>query len=173
VWVVPDKLRKTLSQPLGKVYPDKQYLRLLSSKNMSKVITVGDVVGSRALAIGYKPKIMVVDGKNQRKEFSYDWDIFSPKVVWNPAGTISLSALASIVDALSMDESTVLLVDGEEDMLSLAVIILAPIGYSVFYGQPGEGVVHVKVNHAKKVEALNIFNEMTIKIYGGFKHRSV
>jgi uncharacterized protein (UPF0218 family) len=47
--------------------------------------------------------------------------------------------------ALSTDNPTTILVDGEEDLVALPAIVAAPEGASVVYGQPDEGMVHVQV----------------------------
>lgn len=165
-WVIPSRLRTLLSKPMGRVYNDKEYLFLLSKRDLSKVITVGDVVSSTAFSSGYRPRIMIVDQKTKRKEFAYDWKSLNPINVWNPAGMISLDSFIVFSTALDKKDYSLILVDGEEDLLTLVAIILSPSGYSVFYGQPERGVVCVNVNKAKRLEALNIFNEMVVKSYG-------
>ncbi len=165
-WVISSRLRTLLSKPMGRVYSDKEYLSLLSKRDLSKVITVGDVVSSTAFSSGYRPRIMIVDQKTKRKEFAYDWKSLNPINVWNPAGMISLDSFIVFSTALDKKDYSLILVDGEEDLLTLVAIILSPSGYSVFYGQPERGVVCVNVNKAKRLEALNIFNEMVVKSYG-------
>ncbi|HLH45339.1 MAG TPA: GTP-dependent dephospho-CoA kinase family protein [bacterium] len=165
VWVISSRLRALLSKPMGRVYNDKEYLSLLSKRDLSKVITVGDVVSSTAFSRGYRPRIMVVDQKTKRNEFAYDWKSLNPIKVWNPAGMISLDSLIVFSTALNKKDCSLILVDGEEDLLTLVAIILSPTGYSVFYGQPERGVVCVNVNKTKRLEALNIFNEMVVKSY--------
>ncbi|MEM0271742.1 MAG: GTP-dependent dephospho-CoA kinase family protein [Thermoprotei archaeon] len=165
-WVVSPKLRTLLSKPLGKIYNNEEYLSQLAKRNMFKVITVGDVVSSVALSGGYRPRIMAVDQKTKRKEFTYNWKVLNPISVWNPAGMITLDAFVVFVSALSKKKRSVILVNGEEDLLTLVAVMLSPNGYSVFYGQPDRGVVCVNVNKAKRLEALNIFNKMEVKNYG-------
>jgi uncharacterized protein (UPF0218 family) len=53
-------------------------------------------------------------------------------------------------------------VDGEEDLLVLVAVLYAPVGGLVVYGQPGEGVVVVRVTDAKRAEALGILKGMEI-----------
>ncbi|MFC6769315.1 DUF359 domain-containing protein, partial [Natrinema soli] len=54
--------------------------------------------------------------------------------------------------ALSTDEPTTILVDGEEDLVALPAIVAAPEGASVVYGQPDEGMVHVNVTDDHRTE---------------------
>ncbi len=53
-----------------------------------------------------------------------------------------------------------ILVAGEEDLLTLAAVWLAPLGSLVVYGQPHQGVVTVEVTAQKKREAEKIFGLM-------------
>jgi len=165
VWTITDDLKELLSKPFGKVCSTEEYARLLSEKNMLNVITVGDVVSSTALSYGYTPKIMVVDQKTKREGFNYDWAQFNPTTVWNPPGTISLNTFIVLTMLLQKPERSVLLVDGEEDLLALAALIICPIGYTIFYGQPNEGVVCVEIDKAKRLVALDIFSKMVVKEY--------
>jgi len=42
------------------------------------------------------------------------------------------------------------LVEGEEDLLTIVAVLCAPEGSVVLYGQPGEGAVLIEVNRAAK-----------------------
>jgi uncharacterized protein (UPF0218 family) len=44
-------------------------------------------------------------------------------------------------------------VEGEEDLLTLVAMAVAPLGSFVIYGQPGEGLVVVEVDDAAKNRA--------------------
>ncbi|HMK82220.1 MAG TPA: DUF359 domain-containing protein, partial [Candidatus Bathyarchaeia archaeon] len=52
------------------------------------------------------------------------------------------------------------IVDGEEDLLVLVVIAVAPVGSLVVYGQPNEGIVLVNVTLAKKKEVVDLLGRM-------------
>jgi len=45
---------------------------------------------------------------------------------------------------------TVLIVNGEEDLLVLPVLVEALLGSVLYYGQPNDGVVRVKISQKKK-----------------------
>jgi len=51
-------------------------------------------------------------------------------------------------------------VEGEEDLLTLPVIVLAPESTAVIYGQPMEGLVIVEVTSHKKDWALAVLRQM-------------
>ena len=59
----------------------------------------------------------------------------------NPPGHLTPSLIDAIEQALSNEESTVINVDGEEDLAPILIHCLAPIGSVVIYGQPKVGVV--------------------------------
>lgn len=165
VWTINEELRGLLSRPFGPIFSSEEYLGLLRQKSMSRVITVGDVVSSFAVSKGYRPHIAVVDQKTKREGFGFNWRRFRPTKAWNPPGTISLESLVRFVELLNKKKRSVLLVEGEEDMLTLLAILVSPPGYTVFYGQPNQGVVCVEIDKTKRLEAINIFKQMVLEVY--------
>ena len=63
----------------------------------------------------------------------------------NPAGAITDEAWDAIRAAVSSEGRTKVLIDGEEDLLTVVTVLSAPLGSLVVYGQPNVGVVVVKV----------------------------
>ena len=63
--------------------------------------------------------------------------------------------------AIKMGRSAVI-VDGEEDLLALVAISVAPDGSLVVYGQPNEGLVLVPVTSQKKKEIADILALMAV-----------
>jgi len=51
-------------------------------------------------------------------------------------------------------------IKGEEDLLTLPAVLFAPLDSVVCYGQPGKGMVLVKVTEEKKRGALKIAEKM-------------
>ena len=51
---------------------------------------------------------------------------------------------------LTTSLKALIVVDGEEDLLALPVIVEAPEGSLVFYGQPSTGVVSITVSNSIK-----------------------
>ena len=68
----------------------------------------------------------------------------------NPAGTITLEAIAAVTGAVKGEKPARVLIEGEEDLLAITAIETAPIGASIYYGQPGVGVVVVGVDERSK-----------------------
>jgi uncharacterized protein (UPF0218 family) len=68
----------------------------------------------------------------------------------NPPGTISEEAFSELKRLISISGQFALKISGEEDLLGLPAIEVAPVGSLVFYGQPDSGIVAVRVNREAK-----------------------
>ncbi|RLI25998.1 MAG: hypothetical protein DRO52_03185, partial [Candidatus Hecatellales archaeon] len=166
VRVLPERLRAELKKPLGILFPSlTEALRFLVEVKPPRVVAVGDRVSQDLSRAGVKVNLYLVDGKIERKALQPP-SLPAQKTlkVRNPAGTISFEALEAIKEVLESEAggSIVLLVEGEEDLLALPAIAYAPEGSLVFYGQPGEGVVAVKVNGEKREKALTFMEAMPV-----------
>ncbi len=151
---LPEDLRPKLSKPLGRFFTGEEvkgssFGKVVSDSPM--VITVGDRVTETLGRLGRVPDVQVVDGRENRKE-RYPPDVtYARKIdVHNPAGTITEEAIAGIREALGGKKPVRVMVDGEEDLLAIPVIALAPVYAVVFYGQPGEGIVVVRADAESK-----------------------
>jgi len=63
----------------------------------------------------------------------------------NPPGTISDELVLAIRDAVA-DPPAMIVVEGEEDLAVIPLVLAAPTGVMILYGQPGEGVVLRRVD---------------------------
>ncbi|MCI4322931.1 MAG: DUF359 domain-containing protein [Thermoplasmata archaeon] len=151
-WVVPPALRPTLQARYGPVFSGpaaENRLRMLRV-----FATCGDRVTTDAIRVGNLPLIGIVDGKTQRKE-PVDRSAFAPlaarhhRHVRNPAGMLTY-ALRRAVREMVAGGGGLLDVDGEEDLASLALVESMPLGSTVAYGVPGEGVMLVTVDEPAK-----------------------
>ncbi|MDE1857820.1 MAG: DUF359 domain-containing protein [Thaumarchaeota archaeon] len=164
---LPEKLRPKLAKPLGHVFTGQEtggseFRDLAGLAPM--VITVGDRVTETLGEAGRTPEVQVVDGVERRTrreppELPYRRQIR----VKNPAGTITSEAIAGMRKAFSGTKPARVLVDGEEDLMTMLAVAMAPISSVVFYGQPGVGVVAVRVSAASKSRNRAILAEMGIK----------
>jgi len=125
------------------------------------VISVGDRVTETLQALGRTPDVQVVDGVERRVRRP------APEVPFvrlvrasNPAGTVTSEAIGALRKALDGEKPARVLIDGEEDLLAIPAIVEAPLGTSLYYGQPGEGVVMVAVDERAKLSANAIFARM-------------
>jgi uncharacterized protein (UPF0218 family) len=131
---------------------------LVKKENPPIIISVGDTVSRNLHNYKIIPKISITDNKSMRQKL--ESQTFPNKTVFktkNPQGTITQEAISAIKTAFKSEKQTEILVDGEEDLLTLIVVLYAPENALVVYGQPNEGVVVVKVTPNKKDEAKKIW----------------
>jgi len=163
--VLTPELRVRLKRPLGELLkgePDEVFAVLSERLRGRLVITVGDVVTSNALKHGLRPWAAIVDGKAMRRPVAEELPLasWSKRLrVMNPPSTISEDAWSAVGMAVR-EGDTLVLVEGEEDLLALVAILCAPEGAVVLYGQPGEGVVLVEVNAAAKALCRELITSM-------------
>ena len=141
-----------------------------SLNNEKIIVTIGDICTLKILQQVRIPTLCIVDYKTKRDtKLSIDQkkkidDIDSKSVtVQNPAGTITDELWNAIKDALGNENNTKIIVDGEEDLATLAVISLSKIGAKVIYGMPDRGMVVVDVNQQAKKRANDFLNRMLVK----------
>ncbi|MEM4394606.1 MAG: DUF359 domain-containing protein, partial [Candidatus Nitrosocaldaceae archaeon] len=68
----------------------------------------------------------------------------------NPAGSITYDAIQAFNSALILNKPVRVLVNGEEDLFGLIALAFAPINSMIFYGQPFEGIVALRVNEENR-----------------------
>ncbi|OIO26946.1 hypothetical protein AUJ14_00570 [Candidatus Micrarchaeota archaeon CG1_02_55_22] len=159
--------RAQLRRIYGELLTEAQAVRLaLASKE--PIVCVGDVSTLNLTRGGVKPIVSVVDFKSERKPLSegeaeeiraLDARVFH---AFNPPGCISGEAAGALSDALAHVKShgpAVVIVEGEEDLLLLPAIVLAPDGTLIFYGQPKQGIVLERVNSESRARAQNFLEE--------------
>jgi uncharacterized protein (UPF0218 family) len=163
--VLTENLRAKLKKPFGKLYPDIDSISPLVAGK--KVIAVGDKVTDGVITKGIMPQVCVYDGRTKRKEIAVPDSILKYDAravsVNNPAGQITDDAFQALKEAFATGAKTKIFVSGEEDLLTVAAISLAPVGAYVIYGQPDEGVVAVEVNAKTKDLVEKILAEMIRK----------
>ena len=151
---LPESLRKTLKTPLGKVYKSLPDID-------GDIVTVGDIVTKTVIENNITPKLSIFDLKTQR-DIPVEINHTFKKIikVKNPPGYISDEAIESIKYLSTIDDKDIaLLVDGEEDLLTLIVIKYFPVGTYVLYGQPNEGIVVLKIDNTLKQEIDRILKQ--------------
>jgi uncharacterized protein (UPF0218 family) len=126
-----------------------------------KIVSVGDTVSRNLHEHQINPQLSITDNKCKRK-------IIKPRVfagkkvvqVKNPQGTITEEAITAIKEALESHEPVHIIVDGEEDLLTLIAVLYASEKSLIVYGQPNVGIVVVKVTSQKKAEVTEILKAM-------------
>lgn len=161
--VLPEGMRAELAKPLGRVVRGADVVPAVKGAN--PLVTVGDFTTADLVERGVLPRIAVVDFKTKRIEEPKwhaklkgvgDWVV----VIDNPAGEIRRAVWGIVSEAFKLKERVRLEVRGEEDLLALACIALAPDGAVVAYGQPGEGAVVVRVDRTSKARVRDILVRM-------------
>ena len=162
--VTPEMLTK-FKEPFGILIEGSfsetmnQLKELVKKEKPTKIISVGDMVSRNLHEHHIIPQVSIVDNQSMRKKMQPQ--IFPDKKivqVKNPQGTITQEAIHAIQKALQSKEQTQIVVEGEEDLLTLITVLYAPENSMVIYGQPNKGIVAVKVTAQKKADAEKIWN---------------
>ncbi|MCS7097101.1 MAG: DUF359 domain-containing protein [Candidatus Methanomethylicia archaeon] len=121
-------------------------------------VTVGDYVTNNFLTNNMLMNVAIVDFKIERKQFNYNpFSFFKRKLYTkNPPGTITVDSWLTIQYAFSLQEHSLIVVDGEEDLLALPCVLCAPITSVIFFGIPKYGLMVVPVDYNAKDYALNL-----------------
>jgi uncharacterized protein (UPF0218 family) len=102
---------------------------------------VGDVVTHNLQKNGITPAIAIIDGLNMRSPCKKMPEMSGTCLrVKNPAGSITDALIHALEEAVRSAPATIV-IDGEEDLAVIPMVIAAPVGSVVLYGQPKEGVV--------------------------------
>ncbi|XVH32646.1 GTP-dependent dephospho-CoA kinase family protein [Haloferacaceae archaeon DSL9] len=173
---LPESLRGAFKEPLGPVYTDVDALlaevdrtdRELAPGIDAPLVAVGDVVTYHLRVGGRRPDVAVIDGKTERESVTAEirevvddpGDDETQLTVENPPASLSMALCEAIRDALARSDRTTIVVEGEEDLATLPALVAAPVGASVIYGQPGEGMVQVAVTEAARERAATLLSRM-------------
>jgi uncharacterized protein (UPF0218 family) len=160
---LPESLRGELKEPLGPVYTDTE--ALLADAG-DPIVCVGDVVTYHLLAAGRIPDVALVDGKTKRAavdpELREAIEGFDRQVsLSNPAAGLTAELLEVLAAGVEADNTTLVEVDGEEDLAALPAVLAAPDGASVVYGQPDEGMVLTTVDAATRQAVRELLDRFT------------
>lgn len=147
-------MRKKLARPLGRLFSREEIESGVFAKavrNSGMVVSVGDRVTEVLGEMGRVPDVQIVDARENRKAREPP-DVPHGRLirVKNPAGYITAEAIEGIKRAFEGKKPARVLVDGEEDLLAIPAVALAPLHADVFYGQPGEGIVMVRADASAK-----------------------
>jgi len=161
------KLREELKDPLGLLIQGsfdetmKKLKELIKKEKPSKIISVGDSVSESMTRHGVSPQVLIVDNKVMREPIQpIAVDADQTLHLKNPAGTLAEEAWTVMKEALKGKRRTRVLVDGEEDLLTLVAVLCAPKNSLVVYGQPREGIVVVKVTEKTREMVRRIVDSM-------------
>jgi uncharacterized protein (UPF0218 family) len=171
-----EALRTILKKPLGLLIEGtvkdttKKALKLLEGKSPPLLVGVGDICVRSLLQKGVKLNLSVIDGKTLRTSEEFV-DVAADVSIEleNPQGYLVPKAWDLVESAYKSKKRTEIFVKGEEDLLTLPAVLLAPLKSIIFYGQPpipafnmNAGLVMITVTAEKKREFLDYLNAMEI-----------
>ena len=166
-YTLTPRLRIFLKEPFGTLIEGTPQETIGKLKEMIKkekpprIASVGDVVSQNLHEYNIHPQLTVIDYISLRNQpMPKHPPVEKTVYVKNPQGTITEEASSAIKDALEANTHTHVVVEGEEDLLTLIAVLYAPENSFVVYGQPYCGIVVVKASAEKKAQVKEFLNEM-------------
>jgi len=139
----------------------KELSELILRMKPKFIISVGDIVSQNLLRHGIQARIIIVDNRVMRESSEPIETTMSSRMnVRNPAGALTPETWQVVEQALRRKQPTQVIVEGEEDLLTLVAVLEAPESSLVVYGQPHEGVVAVKTDKKTKERVQKIVAAM-------------
>ncbi len=174
--ILTESLRdETRNIPSGQLIKNigqlKRFVRNLPAGRQGAkfIIAVGDVISSNLIEGGRQADISIIDYRVERTPV--ERKIISPTLeTQNDPGTISQNAVLALKEALNRALSgrrQVIKIIGEEDLLALPAVLLAPLGTIILYGMPaspktasrggpGKGAILAEATEEKKAEVVSL-----------------
>jgi hypothetical protein len=152
-YILPEKNKPKLRKALGRgIFGKKKevkekYEKILKKEKFKKVITVGDYC-----SLNLPSDIKIFDGKVRRRKIKKILP-YSLKCK-NKRGTIQKEVWPIIKKAIKENKNV--FVEGEEDLLTIPTVLLAPKNSLVVYGIPKKGICLIKVNQKTKKKFKNL-----------------
>jgi uncharacterized protein (UPF0218 family) len=176
-----EEIRHRFARPWGTLVPvvdgdkdqtAKKVFTLIQEKCSGKtptIIAIGDVVTDSFCAAKIPLQIAIIDGKTKRGFFSGKTCAFEAfKTIKNPAGEITEEAWMVVKEVITKTISTLISVDGEEDLLVVPAVMEALKNTFILYGQPPttdadppipEGVVFLEVTPQMKTKVKDLLKK--------------
>lgn len=174
IYKVNEGILLRLKHPLGRLVigSSERTINILreviKNEKPTKLIAIGDVVTSNIIRKGIEVDCIVIDFKSKRQPVeAISLNNFEVVNIKNPAGVITIEAYEAVkIACKKLDQGSsaiAIVVDGEEDLITLPIVKFAPLGSLVVYGQPHVGIVLIKVTNRIKIETELIMNKMVNK----------
>lgn len=150
--VLTQKQRRFFSAPQGEIVTNPSFAKL--------TIVVGDTSLETFHHNHWPYNLGIVDLIKERKSYSppviskEEFTIQAP----NPPGVITRETVAALEKCL-VEQHKHLLINGEEDLVAVAAMLLSPLGVKIYYGQPQQGIVESSVTEANKEAFASILSE--------------
>lgn len=166
---LPKALRKELRKPLSNpILRENDFKTAKAAANTLKnspvlSIGVGDIVNKTLIEVGFTPDIQIIDFKTRRQDIQPDTVNIQEPRYQNEAGTLVRSTIiqlnTTIRKFMRNKVKQTLVIDGEEDLLTLPAILLSPLHTYIVYGQFEQGIVIIEVTEDLKEKIRKIINQ--------------
>lgn len=165
-YLLAESEKEAFRTPIGPITTDmEKVIRAIPSGSL--VIAVGDIVSISIQQAGRIADISIIDNKSRRQILEPTQFLVTEnshkRSVHNPAGSITAEAVTNLREAISDFEAThaeqLIVVSGEEDLLTIPAVLLAPLHTVVLYGQFDKGIVVVTVSEQNKKHVQNLFRK--------------
>ena len=166
MYILKPEMAEELRETKNKIYQKSPE----SLTDSNYIATIGDICTIKIFEEIREPNLCIIDMKTKRNiALNSEQKIQISKIgkktvhVKNKAGTISNELWKSIKNNISNNLNTKIVVDGEEDLATLAVISMVQLGAKVIYGMPNRGMVVVDVNQQEKKRADSLLRRMLVE----------
>ena len=156
--IMTSQVEAELKEPFGRLFlgPEDEPSVAMShalahmESGFGPVIAVGDVTVRTLQDLGRPADIALIDGLTKREPWEgadgIDASLYDGTLrCSSPAGCLTPSLLGACEEAIEFwkdsGHTSLIDIDGEEDLAPLVLHPLAPLNAVVLYGQPGKGVV--------------------------------
>lgn len=167
ILILTPELRKELKAPLGLLITgsfeetSRKIAELVNEKKPKRLIAVGDRVSRNMIRNRIPLDVAIVDSKVMRRPISpIKFETEDTFQASNPSGTLSKEAWVAVERAVNSHGRSKVIIEGEEDLLTLVAVLSAPNGSMVVYGQPKRGIVVLDVNEETKRRIRSIIERM-------------
>lgn len=115
------------------------------------VLVVGDTTLEKFIKNKWYFSLAIYDGKEQRQPTTSQIILgLEPDMrIINKNSSLSVELFQALSHAIH-ENFQLLFVDGEEDLATVALVLLLPLQAKIYYGQPQEGMVEIVVNEETK-----------------------
>lgn len=170
---LPLSLREQLQKPYGELLPMNPTKEdILQRSNSATIVSVGDITTQVCNSLHINQKISVIDSRVQRLKKFYNiseigfTDNCTIIKAQNAPGSLEPSLFNGIQEAfdlLQTSQQVVINVEGEEDLAVMPIILSAPLGFAVLYGQPDQGMMRVQITEVTKKKVYDIVSSFTFR----------
>jgi GTP-dependent dephospho-CoA kinase len=168
LYVITPELRVILKEPFGDLIEGAVDITMeivkgwISGQKPPLLVSVGDVVSKNLHQYGLHPLISIIDNISLRNQSVVPTEAHGEETikVKNPQGTITKEAVDAVKEAIKRKKHVHIVVEGEEDLLTLIAIVYAPENAFIIYGQPHCGIVVAKATPERKAMTDRYLNDM-------------